>query len=721
MPALRSPIRSAIKIALRSPLDYSGAAAAGIVDIPAQLFAGGNTGLWYRGYSTSYLALNSDGTGGPPTIGQKFGAILELSGTGNHAKQATVASQGYFDGDCVVLQQKDAINIGDPERFYLATSGVGVQNNSTGIAIVDTANLPLALMMTSQFAGATVATANFPCRYGYIAWRTSPTLTAEVWIADIQATTIAGAISSAACPAPRMGTGATGSMRFREFVQINGRLNDTDFAALRNYAAQRSGAGTRFTSGNTLHLIGDSNTEGYRVTTGLPWPCLVAAQVNAKVINRGSTAIVMPTALALARNYIQNTKGSGKHVYFQMLGTNDVGASNGVALGNLFASGFRAAREWGYDGLATTYCSNISAGDWSTYRSEVRNRALGDSWNDLLDLSADPILGDATNATYFPDGLHMADVTQPIMAAAVVAKVTPMLAKPFTYFHTITASGASPVSPGIINASTGAVSRAWDYDNNGSTDSTAVTPTPSITTLGNSTVKLTNTNAGGSSIMLLPYGFNVINSPAYVTRGLVAVYIKGVGITAGISQWADQSGNGWHLVQATGANQPTDASGIPTFDGTNDYLSVNITGLTMLTSVHAYIKVNAWNNGNRLFSYIGATNNRQISINATSPFLNSVTNGSGVPFRAKNDSAYHGIFLGSSDNYSTYNGCKYQVDDNPPLINSNEPVNTLTGFVLGANSAGTSNASISCKFCAIYSVTLTQAEIAQNNAYFSTL
>lgn len=695
-----------------------------IVDIPAQLFAGGRTGLWYRGYSPSYLALNSDGTGGPPAINQKFGAILELSGTGNHAVQSTVASQGYFDGDCVVLQQKDAITVGDPERFYLAGSGVGVQNNSTGIAIVDTANLPTALMMTGGFIGVGTSNTNYPCRYGYIAWRSSPTLDAELWIADIKYTGPAVYFSSSACSAPRMGTGSTGYMRFREFVQINGRLSDADFAALRNYAWLRSGAYQHFASGNTLHLIGDSNTEGYRCTTGLPWPSLVAAQVQAKVINRGSTAIIMPTALALARNYIQNAKGSGKHVYFQLLGANDVGGTNGVALANLYASGYRAAREWGYDGLASTYINNATAGDWSTYRYEVRNRAIGDSWNDLIDFSADAVLGDTNSSAFLADHVHLSDAGQAIMAAAVVAKVQPMFGTPFTYFHTKSTSGASPVAPVITNASAGAVTQAWDYDNNGTTDSTAATPAPSITTLGNSTLKLVNTNALGSSVMLVPYGINVINSPTYVTRGLVAAFIGGVGITSSggfISQWADQSGNGNHLLQATGANQPADSSGIPVFDGSNDYLSANISGLTMLTSAHAYIKVNAWNSGKRLFAYIGAVNNREMSISPVDGFLNAVTNGSSVPIRAKNDGGYHGILLGSADNYSTYPSCKYQVDDNLPLINANEPGNTLTGFVLGASGSFSSAASMACKACLLYSVTLTQAEIAQNNAYFSTL
>jgi len=60
---------------------------------------------------------------------------------------------------------------------------------------------------------------------------------------------------------------------------------------------------------------------------------------------------------------------------------------------------------------------------------------------------------------------------------------------------------------------------------------------------------------------------------------MAAHYDASVGTTVatGVSNWADQSGNGRDLIQATAASQPalgTDALGRPiiTFDGVNDYL-----------------------------------------------------------------------------------------------------------------------------------------------------
>ena len=67
----------------------------------------------------------------------------------------------------------------------------------------------------------------------------------------------------------------------------------------------------------------------------------------------------------------------------------------------------------------------------------------------------------------------------------------------------------------------------------------------------------------------------------------------GVTIATGVSEWADQSGNGHDLVQATGANQPTYGATLinsqpgMTLDGTNDSLSC--TGLSQAQPLHSFI------------------------------------------------------------------------------------------------------------------------------------
>ena len=61
-------------------------------------------------------------------------------------------------------------------------------------------------------------------------------------------------------------------------------------------------------------------------------------------------------------------------------------------------------------------------------------------------------------------------------------------------------SGARPLTVAFTDTSTGSPTAwAWDFDNNGTTDSTVQNPSHTYTTVGTYSVKLTVTNAGGSA------------------------------------------------------------------------------------------------------------------------------------------------------------------------------------------------------------------------------
>ena len=106
---LESPIRPAMRSPLQQALDRIGSAPA--VWTPATLFAASEQGVWYDPSDLSTLFQDSAGTVPVTATGQPVGRILDKSGRGNHATQATTASKP-------ILQQ-DANG-----KYYLAFDGV---------------------------------------------------------------------------------------------------------------------------------------------------------------------------------------------------------------------------------------------------------------------------------------------------------------------------------------------------------------------------------------------------------------------------------------------------------------------------------------------------------------------------------------------------------------------------------------------------------------------
>lgn len=82
-----------------------------------------------------------------------------------------------------------------------------------------------------------------------------------------------------------------------------------------------------------------------------------------------------------------------------------------------------------------------------------------------------------------------------------------------------------------------------------------------------------------------------------------AWYRYGVGVTeAGgfASLWADQSGNGRDLAQATGTNQPAYSAGVFTFDGADNYLKTAAFTLNQPISYFALIRQDGYTAGDAI-------------------------------------------------------------------------------------------------------------------------
>ena len=78
---------------------------------PASLFAGGEQGVWYDPSDLSTLFQDSAGTTPVTAAGQTVGKMLDKSGCGNHATQATLA-------------QRPTYQIDSSDRPYLLFDGV---------------------------------------------------------------------------------------------------------------------------------------------------------------------------------------------------------------------------------------------------------------------------------------------------------------------------------------------------------------------------------------------------------------------------------------------------------------------------------------------------------------------------------------------------------------------------------------------------------------------
>jgi hypothetical protein len=101
----------------------------------------------------------------------------------------------------------------------------------------------------------------------------------------------------------------------------------------------------------------------------------------------------------------------------------------------------------------------------------------------------------------------------PLTSPPVVVKAPPVAA-----FSASPTSGEAPLSVSFTDKSTGAItSRAWDFENNGSTDSTAANPTNIYRNPGSYTAKLTVDGPGGTSsttatinVMTMTVGFDQV-------------------------------------------------------------------------------------------------------------------------------------------------------------------------------------------------------------------
>lgn len=184
-------------------------------------------------------------------------------------------------------------------------------------------------------------------------------------------------------------------------------------------------------------------------------------------------------------------------------------------------------------------------------------------------------------------------------------------------------------------------------------------------------------------------------------------YNTGITVTgAGVSQWADQSGNGRHLLQATDTNRPAkQAGGEILFDGADNYLKTNAFTLNQPCTIFLLLKqvsyvvsgfksVMTGNTGTQVNIYQGTVEGT-LQLYAGSFGVTQIAQGTGT---------YNVITAVLNDDSSSI-----QVDNGTANTGDGGP-NNLGGFTLGAAGDATAFSNIEVKEILIYSGALSAGD-----------
>jgi hypothetical protein len=684
----------------------------------SSIFVGGETGAWYDGTDPTQRAVNSDGSGGIPATGAKFGWLNDKSGGARPIVQATAASQPIAGSGVVICQQKDTNNVSDPVQFLQAATGTGTNQRATaGFLICDGTVAPFASIPVTGWNQNNNNSA-FPSRYGFIAWRTNSSGNAEIVIGDQTYTTPFSSITNAVVTAARIGPAASSnaSMRWMQYAHFNSRLSDPNWTAL--LTALRTASGWNSLSTDAIFLNGDSNTEGYRLTEARPYAWTLAGATRCRVYNLGVAGAVMSGAFSNFLNQYAARQGAGRNIYVQMLGINDVTTAPLAAdFAEIYQYGIQQARRFGWLTLGCTYPNNIA--NMLTFATNLRTWDGGFTWDRLFDVLTEvPQSADRANLTWFnADQVHITQALADLIGAQMATHVQALRNLPVVGFTATPRLGTS-ISSTFTNTTTGATSHAWDYDNNGSTDSTATAPA-SVAFSGDAdrSVKLTSTNASGSISRIRRFYINTRTTPTRVTTNQLAAFIRNTGITA--SQWDDQTGNAFHLTQGTAGLQPTiDGNGRAVFDGTDDRMATPAMGATNRMSVQMRLQINSWTSGRAIFDSL-VTNGRRAIIRPSPSLAAQHANGIVSAEFVTPGTGFFNVYFGSIGELGTVTTSVQGLHEGfePGFGDWSGATVAASGLTLGSLFDGTLPAGITVSSVLVYSQGLTRAQIAQNNVW----
>lgn len=184
------------------------------------------------------------------------------------------------------------------------------------------------------------------------------------------------------------------------------------------------------------------------------------------------------------------------------------------------------------------------------------------------------------------------------------------------------------------------------------------------------------------------------------------------------SQWDDQTGNGRHLTQATGASQPAvQGDGSLLFDGTDD--SMAATSWSQGEPVTYFIRYMpvSWTGSDAIVDGNPTGTSGKLEQSGVSPNVRATTDNAALlgPTAGPAIGAY-------GTNCCLFNGASslLQTDLNAAVTGS-LVADTMGGIRIGARAAATNCSNIQVKEVIVYNAALSQTDINRVMTYLSTL
>lgn len=204
--------------------------------------------------------------------------------------------------------------------------------------------------------------------------------------------------------------------------------------------------------------------------------------------------------------------------------------------------------------------------------------------------------------------------------------------------------------------------------------------------------------------------------PAIPFASMAAWFRKGYGVTQvanAVSAWADQTGNGRNLVQATGAAQPTlQSDATILFDGTGDYLQVAFT-LNQPTTVYLRLKQVTWTINDSVFDG-GVLNGGSLYQNTATPNL--------TMFAGLNAPSSTSLAVNTWGSVAAvFNAASSVLQVGASTATGSTGTNNMGGLTLGASASGVNFGNIQVAEVIVYSEAHDATTRAQVIAYLDTL